>query len=545
MAASTKSIIEGKIFDAIQNGIKDADTLKQYIKRQSNAKDLDAITAEIGTYITGEKQNELNNHLSNQSTSAAEKLTAIGSLVFSNAEAQEDDQPSALQSAAQKQKYDEEALKPRNAELDNLEQNDIRQNADGALQIQTDKYGKVADNRRMGQKLFDKIYRPNEGGLINLNKKVTYTPGTTTNPVGWKSTHHETSKGFYENALRAGVPCPMYNSKEKLSSAVSLMQNFMLDRDQKIKELYENHLTANQDKQGSDLAINSSVASNDKLEVANNEQAPSITTTNRNLLSPQEWHNVNLKTFKQQVEPGESKKLSNQQIKDMTATYIKTLTPEHVVKLAEKIAEYEEKNVVKEKTCTKQGTSSSTKKNEKYNVTVKERTGMPEHLQYIEDALFKEDVTINRNARAVIKDGKIKAKEHASGWNQKIQNSFGNRNTSNDKEQIAQLVRGVCKESKIEPNSIYNKGDQDQKYSQPSGKSQSKSDAQKLDKKTLDKKTLLETFVRNNTTDFNNKGSQAVETVQKEQVNSSESRQKLQGIDSSNKQRNQSSIVNQ
>ena len=203
MAVSTKSIIEGKTFEAIQNGIKDADALKQYIMRQSDAKDQNAVAAAINAYITEEKQDKLNNFLSNQSISSFDKLTAIGSLVFGEAAAEDErkETTSGLQSAAQKQKYDAEALKPRNAELDNLEQNGIRQNADGALQIQTDKDGKVADNRRMGQKLFDKIYRPNAGGLINLNKKVDYTPGTTTNPVGWNSTHHETSKGFHENAL--------------------------------------------------------------------------------------------------------------------------------------------------------------------------------------------------------------------------------------------------------------------------------------------------------------------------------------------------------
>jgi hypothetical protein len=536
MAASTKSIIEGKIFDAIQNGnIKDADALKQYIQRQSDAKDLNAITAEIDNLITDQNKAELDNRLSNQSTSAAEKLTAIGSLVFSNAEAQEDDQPSALQSAAQKQKYDEDALKPRNAELDNIEQNSIGRNVDDALQIQTDKYGKVFDNRRMGQKLFDKIYK--EGGLINLNKKVAFTPGATTNPVGWKSTHHETSKGFYENALRAGVPCPMYSSKEKSSSAVSLMRDFMQARDQKIKELYQNHPKENQGEQDGDLSINSLSASKDTLEVANNEQAPSITTTNRNLLSPQEWHNVNLETFKQQVNPGEGKKLSDKKIKDMTATYLKTLTPEHVVELAEEIAVCPTKNITVENTRVVGALNNPQVQHYEEQKEVLQK----DHLQYIKEALFTPDVAIDPSARAVIKDGKIEAKEHASGLNQKIQNLIGIRNTSNDKEQIAQLVRGVCEEANIQPNSIYNKGDLDQQEDlQSSQKAEIDSESQKLDVPTL-----LETFVRNNTTDFNNKGSQAVETVQKELSDSSISRQELQGIDSSVKQSNQSSIVNQ
>ncbi|MDB2592715.1 hypothetical protein N9Y17_03300 [Gammaproteobacteria bacterium] len=540
MAADVQSHIDAKVLQAIQIGktFTDSQALKNFLTQAASNKD-DAITAQqVEVALENEKIESLLQTLNNEQLSGQAKLNTIaaGSLVFSEAEAQED-QPSALQSAAQKQKYDAEALKPRNAELDNLEQNDIRQNADGALQIQTDQYGKVADNRRMGQKLFDKIYK--EGGLINLNKKVDYTPGTTTNPVGWKSTHHETSKGFHENTLRAGVPCPMYNSKEKPSSAVTLMRDFMEARDEKIKELYQNHLTANQDKQGSSLTVNNTIQ-NDHLDVENDAQVPSITTTNRNLLSPQEWHNVNLETFKQQIPLDGDEKLSNQQIKDMTATYIKTLTPEHVVKLAEEIALYPEQEVVKEMTRPKRDPSSGTMTNETYNVIVKERTDMPKHLQYIEDALFTPDVAINPSARAVIKDGKVEAKEHASGWNQKIQNLIGNRNTSNDKEQIAQLVDGVCKEYKIEPNSIHHKGDQDQQEDlQSSQKAEIDSESQKLDLPT----TLLETFVRNNTTPFKNEGSQADEIVLKEPSEPSNPRQ--EAIISDPEQNNQSLNMNQ
>jgi|GEM_PF-3374356 hypothetical protein len=514
--------LQGRIFEAIYRceTFQDQSSLESALQEsitQKDQKNQDAVAAALDQL----NYKGLCQVINDNKSDGAAKLIDLGKMKNTLSENQEFN-PNVFSSIADTQQYLRKDLEPRDAKKEEFEHSKVEQDKDGTFRVTSNKNGEIINNCYMGQKLFNVAYK-GKSGLIDLNKKMVYQPGKVS-ILGAKIQHHNTTLGFMDNALRAGVPCPTYQgqdynfskegfytkSKGNVQAYRSSMK-FMQARDKMINKLYNDYTqdgsveefeksekleNGNVQNQGvssnenpenlinqhaqdnvslevsgkaaatndnsdqakltvratsSDPAVTneltvssaSSLSNNkesEETQTADSQQSSFINTTNRNLYSEKQWHQINSETYKALVNG--TPQLSNKEIKMHTATYIKTLKPEHVISLAKEISKYPQTD--KQETVVKRDLSLGVLTENTINIKV--RPGLPKHLACIEYALFSKDNAIDRNARAVKENGSYKSKAHASGINKRFQNFFRVRNTSNHNEQMANLVNGVSKQ---------------------------------------------------------------------------------------------------
>jgi hypothetical protein len=196
-------------------------------------------------------------------------------------------------------------LETKDEKKDKTDSSTIGKDEDGNFQVKSKKKnGRIVDNRYNGQKLFNKAYEKKDAKtLIDLNKKMTYTTGYTSF-LGNKFRHHKTTEGFLENAVKAGVPCPIC-TQENLNKESKTMIEFITKRYKKSKIMID--FMKKRD------GVISSMSSSGKLTVSIPD--PSLTVSpnptlgdvqnndkisiDRNLMTSKQWSDVNNKAYEE------------------------------------------------------------------------------------------------------------------------------------------------------------------------------------------------------------------------------------------------------
>ncbi|MDB2592397.1 hypothetical protein N9Y17_01655, partial [Gammaproteobacteria bacterium] len=206
-------------------------------------------------------------------------------------------------------------LETKDEKKDKTDSSKIGKDEDGNFQVKPKKNGRIVDNRYNGQKLFNRAYEKKDAKTpIDLNKKMTYTTGYTSF-LGNKFRHHKTTEGFLENAVKAGVPCPICTQENlnkesktmiefitKRYKKSKIMIDFMKKRDGVISRMSPSDtlIVSSSDSNSvpsSSLAVSNNSASNNSAplnDVQNNDKI----SIDRNLMTLEQWSDVNNKAYK-------------------------------------------------------------------------------------------------------------------------------------------------------------------------------------------------------------------------------------------------------